>query len=59
MFIEYNSVSLIGGNCEKSPMNIMLIPLNGKILDFIFCSFKCIVLNNVQPTMDISLIMMN
>jgi hypothetical protein len=45
MFIEYNGVSLIGGNCEKSPMNIMLIPPNGKIIDFIFCSFKCIVSN--------------
>jgi len=33
----------------------MLIPPNGKILDFSFCSFKCIVSSNVQPTMDISL----
>jgi hypothetical protein len=58
MFIEYNSVSLIVENCEKSPMNIMLIPPNGKILDFNLFSFKCIVSTNVQPTMDISLIMM-
>jgi hypothetical protein len=40
-------------------MNIMLIPLNSKMLDFNFCNFKCIVASNVQPTMDISLIMMN
>ncbi len=48
MFIEYNGVSLIGGNCKKSRMNIMLIPPNGKILDFIFCNFKCIVASEVQ-----------
>jgi hypothetical protein len=48
MFVEYNGVSLIGGNCKKSPMNIMLIPPNGKILDFIFCNFKCIVASEVQ-----------
>jgi hypothetical protein len=48
MFIEYNGVSLIGGNYKKSPMNIMLIPPNGKILDFIFYNFKCIVASEVQ-----------
>ncbi len=31
MCVEYNGVSLIGGNCKNSPMNIMLIPPNGKI----------------------------
>jgi len=36
IFVEYNGVSLIGGNYKKSPMNIMLIPPNGKILDFYF-----------------------
>jgi hypothetical protein len=59
MFVEYNGVSLIGGNCKKSPMNIMLIPPNGKMLDFNFCNFKCIMASKVQPTMDISSIMMN
>jgi hypothetical protein len=59
MFVEYNDVSLIGGNCKKSPMNIMLIPPNGKMLDFNFCNFKCIVASKVQPSMDISSIMMN
>jgi len=48
MFIEYNGVSLIGGNYKKSPMDIMLIPPNGKILDFIFYNFKCIVASEVQ-----------
>jgi len=37
----------------------MLIPPNGKMLDFSFCNFKCIVARKVQPTMDISSIMMN
>ncbi len=59
MFFEYNDVSLIGGNCKKSPMNIMLIIPNGKMLDFIFCNFKCIVASKVQPTMDNLSIMMN
>jgi hypothetical protein len=59
MFVEYNGVSLIGGNCKKSPMNIMLIPPNGKMLDFNFCNFKYIVTNRMQPSMDISLIVMN
>jgi len=54
MFVEYNGVSLINENCKKSPMNIMLIPLNGKMLDFNFCNFKCIMANKVQSTMDIS-----
>ncbi len=58
MFVEYNGVSWIGGNCKKSPMNIMLIPPNGKMLDFSFCNLKCIVTSEVQPTMDISSIMM-
>jgi hypothetical protein len=59
MFVEYNGVSLIGGNCKKTPMNIMLILSNSKILNFSFCNFKCIVANKMQPTMDISSIMMN
>ncbi len=59
MFVEYNGVSLIGKKCKKSPMNIMLIPPNGKMLDFSFCNFKCIVASKLQPTMDILLIMMN
>ncbi len=59
MFVEYNGMSLIGGNCKKSPMNIMLIPPNGKMLDFSFCNFKCIMASKMQPTMDNSSIMMN
>jgi hypothetical protein len=52
MFAEYNGVSLIGKNCKKSPMNIMLILPNGKMLDFIFCNFRCIVaINLLQLTM--------
>jgi hypothetical protein len=57
MFVEYNGVSLIGGNYKKSYMNIMLIPPNGKMLDFRFC--KCSVASEVQPTMDILSITMN
>jgi hypothetical protein len=59
MFVESSGVSFIGGNCQKSSMNIMLIPPNGKMLNFIFCSFRCIVASKVQPTIDISSIMMN
>jgi len=59
MFVEYNGVSIIGGNYKKFPMNIMLIPANGKRLNFNFCSFKCIVASKVQPTIDILSIMMN
>jgi hypothetical protein len=36
MFVEYNGVSLIGGNCKKSLMHIILISPNGKILYFNF-----------------------
>jgi hypothetical protein len=59
MFDEYNGVSLIGGNCKKSSMNIMLIPPNGKMLDCSFCDFQCIMASKVQPTMDNSSIMIN
>jgi hypothetical protein len=47
---------VIEKNCKKSPMNIMLIPPNNKMLYiyiYIFCSFKCVVANKMQPTMDI------
>jgi hypothetical protein len=40
MFVEYNRVSLIAKNYKNSPMNILLILPNGKMLDFIFCSFN-------------------
>ncbi len=53
MFVEYNGVSFISGNCKKSPMNIMLILSNGKMLDFNFYNFKCIVASKVQLIMDI------
>ncbi len=52
MFMKYNGVLVIGGNCKKSPMNIMLIPLNDKRLNFNFCTFKCVVASKVQPTVD-------
>ncbi len=36
MFVEYNGVSLIGKNYKISPMNIMLIVPNDKMIDLIF-----------------------
>jgi hypothetical protein len=36
MFIEYNGVSVISGNLKQIPMNIMLIPPNGKNLILFF-----------------------
>jgi hypothetical protein len=59
MFVECNGVSFIGGNYKKSPMNILLIPPNGKMLYFNLCSFRCNMANKVQPTIDISSIMIN
>jgi hypothetical protein len=59
IFVEYNGVLVIGGNCKKSPMNIMFISLNDNILDFDFCNFKCIVANMLQLTIEISSIIMN
>ncbi len=45
MLVENNGVSMFGGNCKKIPMNIILSPPNGNMLDINFCNFKCIVLN--------------
>jgi len=59
IFVEYNGVWVIGGNCKKSPMNIMFISSNDNILDFDFCNFKCIVTNTLQLTIEISSIIMN
>ncbi len=59
IFVEYNGVSVIGGNCKKMPMNIMFISPNDIILDFDFCNFKCIVANMLQLTIEISSIIMN
>jgi hypothetical protein len=59
IFVEYNGVSFIGGNWKKSPMNIMFIPPNGNILDFNFCNFKCTVTSMLQPTIEISSIIIN
>jgi hypothetical protein len=59
IFVKYNGVSFIGGNCKKSPMNIMFIPPNGNILGFNFCNFKCIVTIILQPTIEISSIIIN
>jgi len=57
IFVEYNGVLVIGGNCKKSPMNIMFISQNDNILDLDFCNF--IVANMLQLTIEISSIIMN
>ncbi len=49
----------MGGNCKKSPMNSILNPPNGSMLDFNFCNFKCIVMNIVQFAIDISSTIVN
>lgn len=54
IFVRYNGVSFIGENCIKPSVNIMFIPQNGNILDFNFCNFKCIVTSMLQPTIEIS-----
>jgi hypothetical protein len=54
IFVECNDVLMIGGNCKKSPMNIMLMLLNGKILNINFYSSKCILTSIIQPTIGIS-----
>jgi hypothetical protein len=54
IFAKYNDVLMIGGNCKKSPMNIMLMLLNGRILSINFYIFKCILTSRVEPTIDIS-----
>ncbi len=59
MFIENNGKLMMGGNCKKSPMNIILNPPNGNMLDLNFCKFKCIVVSIVQPTINISLTVIN
>jgi hypothetical protein len=59
IFVEYNGVLVIGGNCKKLPMNSMFISPNDNILDFYFCNFKCIVANMLQLTIEISSIIMN
>ncbi len=59
MLVENNGVSMMDGNCKKSHMNIILSPPNGNMLDFNFYNFKCIVVNIVQPTIDISSTIIN
>ncbi len=59
MLIENNDVSVMGGNYKKYPMNIILSPPNGNMLDFNFCNLKCIVASIVQPTIDKSSIIIN
>jgi len=59
MLVENNGVLVMGGNCKKSPMNIILNPPNGNMLDFNFCSFKCIVVSIIQLVIDISSIIIN
>jgi len=57
--VENNDVLVMGGNCKKSPMNIVLSSPNGNMLYFNFHNFKCIVANIIQPTINISLIIIN
>jgi hypothetical protein len=59
IFVEYSDLSFINENCKKSPSNIMLIPPNGKMLDFNFCSFRCIVTSKKHLIIDILSIIMN
>jgi hypothetical protein len=59
MLVENNGVLAMGGNCKKSPMNIILNRPNGNMLDFYFCNFKCIIASIVQLAIDISLIIIN
>jgi hypothetical protein len=59
MLVENNDVSLMGGNYKKYPINIILSPPFGNLLDFNFYNFKCIVANIIQPTIDISSIIIN
>ncbi len=59
MLVENNDVSVMGGNCKKYPMNIILSSSNGIMLHPNFCNFKCIVASIIQPTIDISLVIIN
>jgi hypothetical protein len=59
MFFEYYNVFVMGGNCKKPPMNIMFTPPNGNIIVLNFCNFKCIIMNMLQSTIEISSIIMN
>ncbi len=59
IFIEYNGVLVIRGNSKKLPMNIMLIPPNGNILDFSLYDFRCIITSMLQPNIEISSIITN
>jgi hypothetical protein len=59
IFIEYNGVLVIRGNSKKLPMNIMLIPPNGNILDFNLYDFRCIITSMLQPNIEISSIITN
>ncbi len=59
IFVENNDVSMMGGNCTETPMNVILNPPNGNMLDFNFCKFKCIVANIIQHTIDISSTIIN
>ncbi len=52
MCIEYSGVSMMGGNCEKSIINIMFILVNGKTLDYNLYTFNCIVTSMLRPTIE-------
>jgi hypothetical protein len=54
-----SDLSFIGENYKKSPRIIMLISPNDKMLDFNFCSFRCIVTSKIQLIIDILSIIIN
>jgi hypothetical protein len=52
---EYKGVSIISGNSMKPPKNIIFNPPKGlNHEDFNFCNLRCILVNMVHPTIDIS-----
>jgi hypothetical protein len=59
MLVENNGVLMMGGNRKKSPMNIVSSSPNGNMLDINFHNIKCIVVDIIQPTLDISSTIIN
>ena len=57
MFMEYNGVSLMSGNCMKSTMKRMFTYPKGFVFNFSFYSFRCRVANIVHLIMDTLLMM--
>ena len=58
MFMEYNGISLMDGNCIKSPLKNVLTFLNGSIFDFNFYSLNYRVASIEHPIMN-TLLMKN